>query len=109
MIEEDTGDVYLSQFGSAIEKTLATYGHLPRVLVRQLEKIVLDAQARVRGAVEAEIASTVCENLHDGPAGGLKCLKCYQAEQTFYRQAEIEAERAISQLPDQTGSDPNRE
>jgi hypothetical protein len=43
-------------------------------------------------AAKDALAQDVCEGLHVGPGSGLKCLKCYHAEQGFAAEEAVQAE-----------------
>lgn len=87
--------IFHTSYGENIQKILEAYGSSPRhVMIDALEKLIKTAQDNVRQQIRNEVATTVCEGLHDGPGVGLKCLLCYQAEQTFKTQIEVEAEIA---------------
>ncbi len=62
-------------------------------LVTALTTLLNTAQERARIAARDEIAMTVCEGLHVGPAAGLKCRKCYEVEQRLGEEAAVESER----------------
>ena len=64
-------------------------------LLTALDTYVRTCEDTARIRAKDEIASTVCEGLHAGPAQGLKCGACYQAEMgaPYVMQVEAEMER----------------
>jgi hypothetical protein len=82
---------FQTRHGEALNRILAAYPPGPG-LIAALETYcrTIEEQGARRDA--NELAATVCEGLHHGEAQGLKCLKCYMAEQHFTQEAVIEAE-----------------
>lgn len=64
-------------------------------LLTALDTYVRTCEDTARVRARDEVATTVCEGLHAGPAQGLKCGACYQAEMgaPYVMQVEAEIER----------------
>jgi hypothetical protein len=64
-------------------------------LLTALDTYIRTCEDTARSRARDEVASTVCEGLHAGPAQGLKCMACYQAEANapYLMQVEAEIER----------------
>jgi hypothetical protein len=62
-----------------------------------LETYVKTVEDRAEARAEDKLAEAVCEQLHTGPAKGLKCLACYNAEANVPEMLKLEAEREIGE------------
>ena len=88
--------VYLmTRYRDAITRVLAAYASGPG-LVQALDTLIKTAEDNARTLARDEVAQSVCEGLHDGPASGLKCRGCYEAEQIVGMEAQVNAEIAIA-------------
>jgi len=85
---------FQTRYGQGIAQVLASYGvaNPSAALIGALEVMVKTAEQNGKTMANTEIAQTVCEGLHAGPAAGLKCLKCYHAEHHFHEEAVVQAE-----------------
>jgi len=90
-----------TRYGDGISRVIAAYAPNAQnpTLVAALEVICKSAEEHGRVAFRDEVSEGVCEGLHEGPAEGLKCRKCYDAEQDFNNitAVEMEMENALPQ------------
>lgn len=67
-------------------------------LLLALETLMKTALDTAKAEFDNDLAQEVCEGLHDGPAKGLKCRACYEAEKEvpmmLQVQEELEAARS---------------
>jgi hypothetical protein len=66
-------------------------------LLMALETYVKTMEDGAEARAEDKLAQAVCEQLHAGPAKGLKCLSCYNAEAGVPEMLKLEAEREIGE------------
>lgn len=79
----------------AFTRIVNTYPPGP-VLVQALVTYAEGVVERAKREAEQDMAQTVCQGLHDGPAKGLMCKTCYDAEQNAPGLIELEAQRQIN-------------
>jgi hypothetical protein len=88
----------MGEYAAKIQQVLSTYQGPP--LIQALEILIKSACERAADIARTD-ASDVCEGLHVGEPRGLKCLKCYEAEQGFAdvvaAEAEIEAAKSMEE------------
>jgi len=85
----------MGRYNDPIRRVLAAYASGPG-LVDALEVLIKTAEDAAAGRARDEVASTVCEGLHEGPAGGLKCRACYDAEQLLPMEMQVKAEMTMA-------------
>ena len=61
-------------------------------LVTAFEGLCRTAYEHGRKDAKMSLAEEVCEQMHHGPAKGLKCLQCYHAEAGFAAEEQVRAE-----------------
>lgn len=84
---------FQTKHGEPISRILAAYNANPNALVvRALETYISTAESQAKQDAQNEVADNICEGLHQGEAKGLKCLKCYMAEQHFHQEEVVRAE-----------------
>ena len=93
---------FQTKYGEGISRVIAAYAPGMQnnpTLVSALEVMCKGAEDHGRVAYRDEVANGVCEGLHAGPGEGLKCRKCYDAEQDFNNitAVEMEMENALPQ------------
>lgn len=86
-----------SRYTEPLMRILMTYPPGSPGLLVALETYIKTCLDRAHAEFNNELASTVCEGLHNGPAKGLKCLACYEAEVQVPMQMQVEAEREIGE------------
>lgn len=79
-----------------INRLLATYPMGPG-LVAALAAYVRTEAEKGRATAKDEVAAGVCEGLHNGPAKGLACKACVDAERGAPMLLNVESEIAIRQ------------
>ena len=79
----------------SFNRILNTYPPGP-VLLQALVTYAEGVVERAKHEAEQDMAQTVCQGLHDGPAKGLMCRTCYDAEQNAPGIIEMEAQRQIA-------------
>jgi hypothetical protein len=82
----------MGEYASKIQQVLNTYQGPP--LIQALEILMKSAVERAVDIARSD-ASDVCEGLHFGPGKGLKCIKCYEAEQGINDLIAAEAEITV--------------
>lgn len=85
----------MNKFTGPLTSILNTYSQGPG-LMAALETYVATVERNARIAVEANIAQTVCEHLHESEPSGLKCLSCYESERSVRDIMQVEAEIEMS-------------
>ena len=86
---------YNTRYGEAIQRVLNAYMpgvSIPPTVVAALETVIKTACDHAKAEVRDDFAERVCEGLHEGPAAGLKCMKCYLAEHHFNQEMVVQAE-----------------
>lgn len=85
---------HTTRYGEGIARVIAAYapGMQNPALIGALEVLCKSAEDHGRVAYRDEVASGVCEGIHEGPAEGLKCRRCYDAEQSFNDITVVEME-----------------
>ncbi len=86
---------FKTRYGNPLLMILQSYQPGSPGLMAALEAICTTAEANGHKGAEANLAMSVCEQLHTGPSSGLKCLDCHYAETQYAGQQEIEAEVAM--------------
>jgi hypothetical protein len=71
--------VFKTRYGQAIVRILQTYAPGTPSLYVAIEALVQTAMGNVKQDARDEISNEVCQNLHDGPAKGLVCKRCFDA------------------------------
>ena len=77
-----------TRYTRAVMRVLANYPPGSRSLVVALEAIIGTAVERTKEENRDELAETVCQNLHVGPAKGLACGACFDVLETGKMPAE---------------------
>jgi len=94
---------FLSRHGESLNRIVAAYPVGPG-LIAALETYCKTVEDQAFTRAKDHVAEGVCEGLHSGEAKGLKCLKCYMAEQHFHQEEIVSAE--IASANRQGGNDP---
>lgn len=81
----------MSRHGESIQRIIQAYSQGP-ALVAALETYCKTLEDRAFTEAGKKTAEEVCEGLHAGPAMGLKCLSCYNAEHHIQQEMVVEAE-----------------
>ena len=84
--------MFLTKYGQSVAQVLAAYPPGSPGLIGAIETLIQTAEQNARMNAKDEIAATVCEGMHNGPASGLKCLSCYNAEVHFQQEMVVQAE-----------------
>lgn len=80
-----------------IVKILYAYAPGSPGLVGALNALCHTAEENGHKNAKDSLAQEACEGLHTGPAAGVKCMKCYQAEQGYAEEELLLAEIAAAQ------------
>lgn len=66
-----------TRYGAAVVRVLNAYKQGSFELVYALESVVLTAMEQTQSDDKDKLAMESCEGLHDGPASGLICRRCF--------------------------------
>lgn len=78
-----------------IARVLAAYPGGPG-LVAALETLIRTAEENAYTRAKDDLAQRVCEGVHPGPASGLKCRACYEAERIIPIENQVRAEMEVA-------------
>jgi hypothetical protein len=81
----------MGKYASGIVNILNAYQGLEQ-RVAAIEILISTAEENAQIHSINDHVQAECEGLHDGPAAGIKCRKCYEAELRFPIEAQVEAE-----------------
>jgi hypothetical protein len=85
----------MADYSQGIANILNAYDSMDQ-RIAAIQVLIATAEENQQRALVDEMAAEVCEGLHLGKAKGLKCRKCYNAEQNFNEEAKVEAEFAAA-------------
>ncbi|MHA2068493.1 MAG: hypothetical protein ACXABY_29375 [Candidatus Thorarchaeota archaeon] len=82
----------MGRYTQGIRQVLSVYEPRSEPLIAAIETLIATAEENAAAAnLDAALADH-CEQMHDGPASGIKCRKCYEVEQQFSMLKQVNAD-----------------